>query len=136
MAKACTVAQKRFMIAMPLGIAAGFLCAFLASSSAPGIWWTPLMWALVTDRLLIGLVVGLAGAYLVHPVLRFPIPAWIRGTCLGVFVSLPLAFGAMINPTAEGWTVFWLTLAAGAVYGFVIDMLATKFGGEGPAMLK
>lgn len=45
---------------MPLGIVAGFLCAFLASGSNPGIWWTPLMWALVTDRMLIGLTVCLA----------------------------------------------------------------------------
>lgn len=60
MAKSCSAAQKRFAIAMPLGIAAGFLCAFLASSSVPDIWWTPLMWTIVTDRILIGLVVGLA----------------------------------------------------------------------------
>lgn len=69
---------------------------------------------------------------------RFPIPAWFRGACLGTFVSLPLATGAMVNPAAgmDVWTVFWLTLATGAFYGFVIDVAASKFGGEGPELLK
>lgn len=96
------------------------------------------MWTILTDRILIGMVVGLAGAYSVHPMFRFPIPAWFRGTCLGTFVSLPLATGAMVMPAAgtDAWTVFWLTLAAGAFYGFVIDLAASKFGGEGPELLK
>jgi hypothetical protein len=96
------------------------------------------MWALVTDRLLIGMLVGLAGAYLVHPVFRFPFRWWCRGTALGTFASLPIAAGAMMGPTGPyaPWTLFWLTLAAGAVYGFVIDFAATKWGGEGEELLK
>lgn len=58
--KSCTAAQKRFAIAMPLAVAFGLLCVFLASSSSPGIWGTALMWTILTDRILIGMVVGLA----------------------------------------------------------------------------
>ena len=138
MAKSCSAAQKRFAIAMPLAVAFGLLCVYLASNSNPGIWGTPLMWTIISDRVLIGMIVGLAGAYSVHPMFRFPIPAWLRGTCLGTFVSVPLACGVLVSPTAgtDPWTVFWLTLAAGAFYGFVIDMLASKFGGEGAELLK
>lgn len=75
---------------------------------------------------------------MVHPVFRFPIPAWFRGTVLGTFVSLPLAAGAMVAPAAgtDSWSLFWLTLVAGAVYGLIIDVVATKFGGQGAELLK
>lgn len=96
------------------------------------------MWTILTDRILLGMVVGLAGAYHLHPIFRFPIPAWFRGTCLGVFVSLPLAAGAMVAPAAgtDAWMAFWLTLGAGAVFGLIIDLVATKYGGEGAELLK
>lgn len=139
MSKSCSVAQKRFLIAMPLGIAFGFLCAYLASGSAVGpFWWTPMMWTIVTNRLLIGLVVGLAGAYTIHPILRFPLPPFLRGCCLGAITSLPLAIGVMIAPTPGTgvWTIFWLTILAGAVYGLIIDLVATRWGGQGAELLK
>jgi hypothetical protein len=92
------------------------------------------MWTIITNRFLIGLVVGLAWAYTTHPVLGFKMPPCVRGFCLGVFVSLTLATGYMVNASAT-WTIFWATLIAGGVYGLVIDMLATKFGGEGKDMI-
>jgi hypothetical protein len=92
------------------------------------------MWTIITDRFLIGLVVGLAGVYTTHPVFGFKLPPCIRGFCLGVFVSLTLAAGYMMNADAT-WTIFWATLIAGGVYGLIIDMLATKFGGEGKDMI-
>ncbi len=122
--------QKRFLIALPLGIVAGLICTTLASSSNPDIWGTALMWTILTDRILIGMVVGLAGTYTHHPVFGFPMPWYVRGFCLGVFVSLPLAAGAMMDPNTA-WSIFWATLIAGGVYGLIIDFFATKFGGEG-----
>lgn len=52
--------QKRFLIALPLGIVAGLICTYLASGSTPGIWGTAFMWTIITNRMLIGLVVGFA----------------------------------------------------------------------------
>lgn len=127
---ALTACKKRFLIALPLGIVAGLVCTFLASSSTPAIWGTALMWTIIANRFVIGLVVGFAGAYTRHPVFCFPIPSYFRGFCLGVFVSLSLAAGVMMNPEGT-WTIFWAILVAGGVYGSIIDMLATKFGGEG-----
>lgn len=126
--------QKRFLIALPLGIVAGIVCTYLASGSTPGIWWTALMWTIITNRFVIGLVVGLAGAYTRHPVFNFPMPSYLRGFCLWVFVSLSLATGYMIN-TGATWTIFSATLVAWGIYGSIIDMLATKFGGQGKDMI-
>jgi hypothetical protein len=129
-----TPRKKRFLIALPLGIVAGVICTALAASSTPGIWWTALMWTIITNRVLIGLVVGFAWAYTTHPVFEFRIPPYIRGFCLGIFVSLTLASGYMMNADAT-WTIFCATLIAGWVYGLIIDILATKFGGEGKDMI-
>jgi len=130
-----TPLRKRFLIALPLGLVAGLICTALASSTNPGIWGTALMWTIITDRILIGMVVGLAGAYRRHPVFGFPIPWFVRGTCLGIFVSLPLATGAMMGGTTP-WMIFFATLIAGGIYGLVIDGFATKFGGEGKEIIE
>lgn len=137
--KGCTPGRKRFAISVLLGIAFGFFCAYLASrTSVAAFWWTPTMWTIVTDRFLIGLVVAMSGAYVIHPIFRFRCPAAVRGTIMGAIVSLPLATGAMIAPAANfaAWPMFWVTVGAGAIYGFVIDLVATHVAGEGDALLK
>ncbi len=102
---------------------------------------------IVTDRILIGMVIGLAGAYRKHPVFGFPIPWFVRGTCLGIFVSLPLAIGMVMGEATTWvmflrmdettpWMIFFATLIAGGIYGFVIDGFATKFGGEGKEIIE
>ncbi len=136
---ACTPGRKRFMTAVPLGIAFGFLCAYLASRSvAVEFWWTPLMWTIVTDRFLVGLLVALGGAYVIHPVFRFRCHPILRGAVLGAVASLPLATGGMMTPPASmsAWTLFWATVLAGAFYGAVIDLIATKVAGEGEVLIK
>ncbi len=74
--------KKRFLIALPLGVLAGIVCTWLASSSTPDIWGTALMWTIIANRWTIGLVVGLAGAYKRHPVFDFSIPSYFRGFML------------------------------------------------------
>ena len=74
--------KKRFLIALPLGIVAGVICTWLASSSTPDIWGTALMWTIIANRWTIGLIVGFAGAYTRHPVFDFPIPPYLRGFML------------------------------------------------------
>lgn len=97
--------QKRFVIAIPLSILAGIICFAVANSSTPGIWGTALMWTIITNRIVIGMIVGLAGAYIRHPIFGFPIPSYFRGFCLGVFVSVSLAAGAMMTPETS-WMIF------------------------------
>ncbi|MDR0771525.1 MAG: hypothetical protein LBF15_00120 [Candidatus Peribacteria bacterium] len=56
-------AKKRFIISAFLGLVAGLVCVWLASTgSNPNIWglksWV--MWAIITNRLLLGVVIGFA----------------------------------------------------------------------------
>ena len=133
-------AAKRFIVAMTLGVLFGLLCVFLAAQHQPelGSPTNPIFWAILTDRILIGMVVALAGAFTVHPILGFSYRPWLRGACMGTVVSLPLAAGAMGGPETPQislWMIFAATLLAGAVYGAVIDWVATKVGGEGKVLL-
>lgn len=133
-------AAKRFTIAMILGVFFGLLCVFLAAWHQPELASPthPIFWTIMTDRILIGLVVALAGAFTVHPILGFPYRPWLRGSCMGVVVSLPLAAGSMSGPATHQispWLIFFATLLAGAVYGGIIDWAATRFGGEGASLL-
>ncbi|MBF0156563.1 MAG: hypothetical protein HQL57_05210 [Magnetococcales bacterium] len=64
----------------------------------------PIFWAILTDRILIGMVVALAGTYTIHPLLGFRYRPWLRGACMGTVVSLPLAAGALSGPEAPGYS--------------------------------
>ena len=55
-----SLGKKRFLIAGILGIVAGLVCTWLASSSLPSIWGTAMMRTIITNRFLIGLVIALA----------------------------------------------------------------------------
>lgn len=92
------------------------------------------MWTIISNRWTIGLVVGFAGAYTRHPVLDFPIPSYFRGFILGMAVSLSLAAGAMMSPNTS-WMIFWATVVMGGIYGSIIDILVTRYGGEGKAVV-
>lgn len=133
---------KRKMVCMILGLGAGFLCAYLASTSPNimvGFWWSPLMWAIVFNRILLGLFVFLGGFANYHPMFKVKFPAWLRGAVLGAFVSLDIAIGTFMAPNMEideMRMVFWLTLAAGAVYGLIIDVIATKVAGDGKELME
>ena len=133
-------AVKRFVTAMGMGVLFGLLCVFLAARHQPELasLSNPIFWAILTDRILIGMVVALAGAFTVHPVLGFSYRPWLRGTCMGTVVSLPLAAGAMGGPATPQlslWVLFFATVVTGAVYGAIIDWVATKVGGEGRSLL-
>ncbi|MBF0583012.1 MAG: hypothetical protein HQL80_02115 [Magnetococcales bacterium] len=133
-------AAKRFVVALGLGAMFGLLCVFLAAQKQPEMasLTHPIFWAILTDRILIGLVVALSGPFTRHPVLGFPYRPWLRGACMGAVVSLPLAAGAMSGPETPQlslWVIFAATLLAGGLYGALIDLVATKVGGEGKSLL-
>ncbi len=45
----------------------------------------------------------------------------------GIIVSLPYSFGAMAyqTPVLGKWHIFFLTLVLGAVYGLLIELIAS-----------
>jgi peptidoglycan/LPS O-acetylase OafA/YrhL len=128
---------KRFFFAIPLGFVFGIICVWMASRDVPELFdfKNALFWTIVTNRLLIGILIAFAGAFTRFPVCGFCFPAWLRGIFCGAIVSLTLACGVLIEPNPEAWKYFWLTIASGAFYGLIIDVLATKFGGEGKKFL-
>jgi len=129
---------KRFAIAKTLGILFGFLCACLAwkegFNSAPDFWWSAAMWLIVFNRLLLGLVVAFVGVFKTHPLFSFPCYPWLRGAVIGAMVSIDLSIATLAN--TSNWNAFWIIIGSGAVFGLIIDVLGTKFGGEGEALLK
>ena len=80
----------------------------------------------------VGFTVGLAGFLTVHPLFGFKLPAVLRGFAMGIFATLTLALGILINgATPEAITAFWMTLIAGGIIGLIIDVILTKIAGEG-----
>ena len=130
---------QRKMICMSLAILFGLLCVYLANKGSEQIvWGTPLMWAILYNRLLIGLFITVIGAFNWHGVLGFRYSPWLRGLMIGMVVSLDMAIGIFINPDIpvdQIKMIFWSTIIAGGIYGMIIDIVATRVTGEGKELL-
>lgn len=129
--------RKRFLVAISLGLAFGVLCAWLASKNDPTIFSlkSSTFWTIVWNRFLIGLMIAFAGAFVRHPIFGFRCFPVFRGAILGAIVSLVIAFGILTMPIENVTMIFWATIGAGAIYGIIIDLVATKVGGEGKELL-
>jgi hypothetical protein len=101
----------RVVITTILGFIFGIVCMLLSSSKGP---LAPAMaWSIIFNRTLMGFVIGISAwkiNYLVH------------GILLGLFVTFPMALGVLVMPE-KGTYVFWMTMFAGAVYGFLIELI-------------
>jgi len=129
---------KRKMIAITMGILFGLLCVtFANSSSEESIWGTALMWVIIFNRFLVGYVVFIIGVFTACPVTKIKLYPWLRGSLVGAIVSLDMAIGVFVSPapSEEQKMIFWSTIIVGAIYGMIIDIVATKFGGEGEKLL-
>ncbi len=90
-----------------------------------------LMWEVLTNRIAIGFVIGLMGFITVHPLFRFPLPAWLRGFVIGSFISLTLSFSLAVSYEADQVTTFWIITIAGGIIGLITDVFLTTTVGEG-----
>ena len=86
---------------------------------------------LIANRTAIGFVVGLMGFLTVHPLFGFPLPSFFRGFMTGIFISLTLAIGATMGGNSEPMITFWILTIAGGIIGMIIDIIVTKFIGQG-----
>ena len=133
---------KRKLISVLLGLGFGFLCAHLAHQSPElaaieNYWTSASAWVIIYNRVLIGFFVFTAGAFTVHPIFKFRIHPILRGAACGALVSLINAIGVLTMPEMENLTqIFWGTIITGAIYGAIIDLVATRFGGEGKVLLE
>jgi len=88
----------------------------------------------------VGAVIGILGLIDHHPLFKFRLTFWFRGPVVGIWFNLVLAFLmydklSLLMQQLEGafggiTSPFWI-VAEGAVVGLIIDMVATKFAGEG-----
>ena len=103
-----------------------------------------LRWGILLWYTTVGAIIGVFGVFTWHPVFQLPMPWWFRAPLLGAWMNFVLTFfiydtlqSIMHNMFGEGGILgspFWL-VAEGAIVGFVIGFLATRFGGEGSATI-
>lgn len=127
---------KRKIVCILLGIVSGVVCCALAASgSDTKVWGTPLMWAILWNRLLLGLFVFVVGVFNYHAILKIRLRPWLRGAMCGLIISIGPAIGSLMAPGGYKPEAVWGTLVMGAIYGLIIDTAATRIGGEGRALI-
>ncbi len=102
-----------------------------------------LCWGVLLWYITFGAIISLFGVFTYHPLLKLPIPWWVRGAFVGAwlnFILVLFTFDAirdvMVSFMGESNVLtspFWL-IAEGAFIGGVIDFFATRYGGEGMAL--
>jgi hypothetical protein len=105
--------------------------------------WT-LKWGILLWYTTLGAIVGMFGVFAYHPVLKLPMPWWLRAPLIGAWMNFVLTFfayelmaEALVAVFGAGGALqspFWF-MGEGAIVGLVIGYLATRFGGEGPETL-
>ena len=102
-----------------------------------------LRWGFLLWYVTLGAVIAVYGVFDFHPVLRIPLPWWVRSPLIGAWFNFVLTLlmydtlasfslalfgsgGVFVSP-------FWF-VAEGALIGAVIGYLATRIGGEGPGI--
>ena len=98
-------------------------------------------WGILFWYTTVGAVIGMFGVMNWHPVLRMPLPWWVRAPYIGAWMNFVLVFFAydlmaemLVATFGENGIMqspFWF-VAEGALIGLVIGYFATKLGGEGP----
>ncbi len=129
----------RIMIGESVGLAVG-LIGFLSMV----YFWpevsTLTRWGILLWYTTLGAIIGVFGVMTWHPILKLPLPWWIRSPFIGGWMNFVLTFFAfdvmksMLSSTFGdiGYLTspFWFVLE-GAIVGLLIGYLATRFGGEG-----
>lgn len=101
-------------------------------------------WGVLLWYVTLGAIIGVFGVFDRHPMLRLPMPWWLRAPALGAWMNFLLMLfawdlmQAMMTAliAGPGWlTSPWWVVVEGAVVGLVIGYCATRVGGEGPETL-
>ena len=131
----------RIGIGKAIGLAFGLLGLICFPYFMPEAGWLPRIGILLWYTTL-GAIIGAFGIFTFHPILKIPMPWWVRAPFLGAWMNFILTFFAydhfqsfMIAVFgADGvlQSPFWFT-AEGALIGLVIGYVTTRYGGEGKA---
>lgn len=133
---------KRMFLSIVLWILFWLFCAYLAwssdatLSSNPDYWGSALMWNILFNRVLIWVVIAFAWFITFHPILKIRMYPALRWACLWALVSLDISFWAFISNMPNAWNILAATVIAWAIYGMIIDLVATKYWAEGKDLLE
>ena len=131
--------MTRITVGKSVGFVIG-LVGFLAMPALlpeadPLVRWGILLWYTT-----LGGIIGIFGVFTRHPVLRLPMPWWLRAPLLGAWMNFVLTFFAydvmaaamvsLFGTDSSFSSPFWFVLE-GAIVGLVIGYAATRLGGEG-----
>ncbi len=118
-----------------IGLAGFLLLPFFVPEADWLIRWGILLWYTT-----LGAIIGVFGVIDYHPILKLPMPWWVRAPILGAWMNFVLTFFAydtmkdmlvaMFGVDGFMASPFWFVLE-GAIVGLLIGYLATRFGGEG-----
>jgi hypothetical protein len=99
-----------------------------------------LRWGILFWYTTVGAVIGVFGVFTWHPIVKLPMPWWIRSTGIGAWMNFVLTFFAyndmkdiMVHSFGTNGVLsspFWFVLE-GAIVGIIMGYFATRFGGEG-----
>lgn len=129
----------RIAIGKMVGLIIGIIGFIMISMFWPDV---PTMskWAFLLWYITMGAIIGVFGVFTWHPILKLPMPWWFLAPWIGGWMNFILTL--FIYDTLQGMMIdlfgvdgvfnspFWFA-AEGAVVGFIIGYLATRFGGEG-----
>ncbi|MHA1536579.1 MAG: hypothetical protein ACTSUD_03405 [Alphaproteobacteria bacterium] len=127
-----------------VGKAVGFAIGLIGFVALPYVWpeagWL-LRWGILLWYTTVGAIIGMFGVFTEHPVLKLPLPWWLRASIIGGWMNFVLVFFAfetmqailvsVMGPQSVFTSPFWFVLE-GVLVGLIIGFLATRIGGEGP----
>ena len=131
------------MTRIAVGKAVGFVIGLVGFLTLPFFWpdagWL-FRWGILLWYTTVGAVIGMFGVYTMHPILKLPLPWWLRATVVGAWMNFVLTLFAydqlkvimirMFGPNGALTSPFWFVLE-GAIIGMIMGFFATRFGGEG-----
>ncbi len=122
-------------VGFTVGLAGFIFLPFFVPEAGWLIRWGILLWYTT-----LGAIIGMFGVFTWHPILKMPMPWWLRAPVLGAWMNFVLTFFAydtlkgmlvaMFGPDGILASPFWFALE-GAIFGLLVGYLATRYGGEG-----
>lgn len=108
---------KRFYLACLMGILAGVVCVLLSTSGGQAMD-KKIIASIFSSRVLIGFVIGISALKI----------GWaLHGLLMGLVVSIPMGFNAMLGANAQygKWEMLAMFIVMGMVYGFFIELITS-----------
>jgi hypothetical protein len=129
----------RIAIGKGVGFAVGLAGFIFLPFFVPEAGWL-IRWGILLWYTTLGAIIGMFGVFTWHPILKMPMPWWLRAPILGAWMNFVLTFFAydtmkdmliaMFGPEGFLASPFWFALE-GALFGLLVGYLATRYGGEG-----